>query len=68
MDITDVSGYPGHASELLAPKDEEELSVLLRRASSENIRVTILGALTGMTGGAAPDGGWAISMRNFTAD
>lgn len=66
MDISDVSGYPGHASELFAPKDEEELSVLLRRASAENIRVTILGALTGMTGGAAPDGGWAISMRNFT--
>jgi FAD/FMN-containing dehydrogenase len=66
MDITDVSGYPGHASELFAPRDEEELSALLKRASSENIRVTILGALTGMTGGAAPDGGWAISLRNFT--
>jgi FAD/FMN-containing dehydrogenase len=66
MDITDVSGYPGHASEIFAPRDEEELSVLLRRASSENVRVTVLGALTGMTGGAAPDGGWAISMRNFT--
>jgi FAD/FMN-containing dehydrogenase len=67
MDITDVSGYPGHASEIFAPRDEEELSLLLQRASAENIGVTILGALTGMTGGAAPDGGWAISMRNFTS-
>ena len=30
MDITDVSGYPGHATELITPKDEEELSALLR--------------------------------------
>jgi FAD/FMN-containing dehydrogenase len=66
MDITDVSGYPGHASELFTPKDEEDLSRLLVRASSENVPVTILGALTGMAGGAAPQGGWAISMRNFT--
>jgi FAD/FMN-containing dehydrogenase len=66
MDITDVSGYPGHASELFTPEDEEDLSRLLVRASSENLRVTILGALTGMAGGAAPAGGWAISMRNFT--
>jgi FAD/FMN-containing dehydrogenase len=67
MDITDVSGYPGHATELFNPKDEEELSGILIRASSENVPVTILGALTGMAGGAAPQGGWAISMRNFTS-
>jgi len=65
MDITDVSGYPGHATELFTPKDEEDLSALLVRAASENVPVTILGALTGMAGGAAPQGGWAISMRNF---
>ena len=66
MDITDVSGYPGHATKLFTPQDEEDLSRLLSRASSENVPVTILGALTGMAGGAAPQGGWAISMRNFT--
>src|SRR5438270_5019426 len=66
MDITDVSGYPGHATELFTPKDEQELSTLLARASSENIPVTIQGALTGMAGGAAPQGSWAISMRNST--
>lgn len=66
MDITDVSGYPGHAEEFFTPEDEDELSRVLDRASQENVPVTILGALTGMAGGAAPQGGWAISMRNFS--
>ncbi len=65
MDITDVSGYPGYASELYAPEDEEELSQILAKATEQSVPVTILGALTGMAGGAAPRGGWAISMRNF---
>jgi FAD/FMN-containing dehydrogenase len=65
MDITDVSGYPGHASDLFTPRDEEELSQILKRASEGGIPVTILGALTGMAGGAAPQGGWACSLRNF---
>jgi FAD/FMN-containing dehydrogenase len=65
MDLTDVSGYPGRASELFTPRDEEELARILIRASNENVGVTILGSLTGMAGGAAPAGGWAVSMRNF---
>jgi len=65
VEITDTSGYPGHATDLFSPRDEEELVAILVSATKENIPVTIVGALTGMAGGAAPQGGWAISMRNF---
>jgi FAD/FMN-containing dehydrogenase len=65
VDITDVSGYPGYASEIFAPEDEAQLAQILLKATEQSVPVTVLGALTGMAGGAAPRGGWAISMRNF---
>lgn len=65
MQITDVSGYPGHADQVFSPQDEEELAAILVRAGQENTPVTVLGALTGLTGGASPQGGWGISMSRF---
>ena len=65
MEITDVSGYPGHAERVFSPRDEEELAEILKRASAERVPVTVMGALTGLTGGAAPQGGWGISMAKF---
>ncbi|HLH43492.1 MAG TPA: FAD-binding oxidoreductase [Bryobacteraceae bacterium] len=65
MEIRDVSGYPGHAKQLFSPRDEEELAEILKRASADREPVTVMGALTGLTGGASPQGGWAISMAKF---
>jgi FAD/FMN-containing dehydrogenase len=65
VDITDVSGYPGHADQVFTPNDEEELGAILARASAENIPVTPMGAMTGLTGGAAPGGGWGMSLARF---
>lgn len=68
LDLTDVSGYPGHADRVFAPETESELAAILRRAFTEKIPVTVCGALTGLAGGAAPQGGWAVSllrMRKF---
>jgi len=65
VEIKDVSGYPGHADQVFSPAGEEELAVLLIRAANENAPVTVMGALTGLAGGAAPPGGWGISMRRF---
>jgi FAD/FMN-containing dehydrogenase len=65
IDITDVSGYPGHADQVFSPRDEEELAAILARASAENIPVTPMGAMTGLTGGAAPEGGWGVSLAKF---
>ena len=65
MDLTDASNYPGHADAVLSPATESEVAAILRRASSEKIPVTICGALTGLAGGAAPQGGWAISLTGL---
>jgi FAD/FMN-containing dehydrogenase len=65
MDITDASGYAGRADQVFTPRSEEEIAAILARASSEGVPVTIMGALTGLAGGAVPKGGWAISMAQF---
>lgn len=36
------------------------------RAGREGVPVTVMGALTGLAGGAVPKGGWAMSMANFS--
>lgn len=65
MHFVDASGYAGQADQVFAPRHEEEIAEILTRAGREGIPVTIQGALTGLAGGAVPQGGWAISMANF---
>ena len=65
MDITDASGYSGRADQVFTPRSEEEVAAILARASSEGIPVTVMGALTGLAGGAVPKSGWAISMAQL---
>jgi FAD/FMN-containing dehydrogenase len=65
MDISDASGFPGYADQVFTPRHEEEIAEILTRAGREGIPVTVMGALTGLAGGAVPRGGWAISMSNF---
>jgi FAD/FMN-containing dehydrogenase len=65
MEISDASGYSGRADQVFTPRSEEEVAAILARASSEGIPVTVMGALTGLAGGAVPKGGWAISMAQF---
>lgn len=65
MDITDASGYPGNAEQVFSPENEEQVVAILKRASAENVPITIMGALTGVTGGAAPEGGWGLSLAKL---
>jgi FAD/FMN-containing dehydrogenase len=65
MDITDASGYAGQADQVFTPRSEEEVAAILARASSQGVPVTVMGALTGLAGGAVPKGGWAISMAQL---
>jgi FAD/FMN-containing dehydrogenase len=65
MDITDASGYPGSADQVFSPENEEQVVEILKRASAENVPITVMGALTGVTGGAAPDGGWGLSLAKL---
>lgn len=65
MDISDASGFAGYADKVFTPRHEEEIAEILTRASREGVPITVMGALTGLAGGAVPQGGWAISMNNF---
>src|SRR5579862_2330375 len=63
--ITDASYFPGVADDIFTPRDEAELLSILASASREQIPVTFMGALTGVTGAAVPQGGWAISLTRL---
>jgi FAD/FMN-containing dehydrogenase len=65
LEVTDASGYPGHADQVFSPSTGQEIAGLLRQASERKIPVTASGALTGLAGGASPDGGWAISLARL---
>jgi FAD/FMN-containing dehydrogenase len=62
--ITDASLYPGEADQVFAPASEAELVELLGKAT---VPVTIAGALTGVTGGAVPQGGWSVSLARMNS-
>jgi FAD/FMN-containing dehydrogenase len=64
-DLTDASYYPGHADKIFSPTDEADLFAILNQASREQVPVTIMGALTGVTGAAVPLDGWAISLTRL---
>ena len=61
IEITDASVFRGHADEIFSPRDEEELVSVLKRG----VPVTVMGALTGVTGAAVPESGAAISTAKM---
>ena len=63
--IEDASGWRGEPQREFAPTSEAELAELMAKATAERQPVTIAGALTGVTGGAIPDGGWSVSLKAF---
>lgn len=65
IEITDASGDRGCAQQVIAPRHEEELAEVLTKAYASGIPVTFAGSLTGVAGGAVPNGGWSISLANF---
>lgn len=65
MRFEDASGYAGEAERLARPSTPEEVSALLAGANAAGVPVTILGAGSGVTGGAVPDGGIVLSLERF---
>jgi FAD/FMN-containing dehydrogenase len=63
--IEDASGMLGFADQVFAPSTLSELQDIVASAAARNTPVTIGGAATGLTGGAVPDGGWAVSLKRF---
>ncbi|MBI2689870.1 MAG: FAD-binding oxidoreductase [Acidobacteria bacterium] len=65
MTFEDASGYAGEAERLEKPSTPEEVSAILAEASKSGTPVTVLGAGTGVTGGAVPKGGLVLSLERF---
>lgn len=66
-DYEDASGYKGWADQFHKPANEREVVELLAEASRAGAPVTIVGGLTGLTGGGAAQGGWAISLERMNS-
>lgn len=65
--LTDESGVVvGHASQVVFPKTEGEISRILKEANANDTRVTVSGAGTGITGSRAPLGGIVLSTEKMT--
>ncbi|MCX6174868.1 MAG: FAD-binding oxidoreductase [Ignavibacteriales bacterium] len=63
--LSDASNYKGNADSIYLPESEKEIVGLLKKFSKENIRVTVSGNGTGLTGGRVPEGGIIISLEKF---
>lgn len=63
--LTDASNYKGNADSIYFPETEDEIADLLRKLNKENIRVTVSGNGTGLTGGRVPEGGIIISLEKL---
>jgi FAD/FMN-containing dehydrogenase len=63
--LLDASGYKGWAETVFIPHDEAAILDIIRRANREHVAVTVVGALSGLTGGGVAQGGWAISLEKF---
>lgn len=62
-DESKISG--GIAGEIFFPETEDEISAVLKYCVGKNLKVTVAGGGTGITGAAVPFGGIVISMEKF---
>ncbi|MFW9917718.1 MAG: FAD-binding oxidoreductase, partial [Candidatus Thorarchaeota archaeon] len=64
--LTDESRYgEGRADVIFFPQNEAEVAAVIAEANRQGIPVTIAGARTGLTGGAAPRGGVVLSLERM---
>jgi len=63
--LSDASNYQGTADAVYLPQSEEELSELVKKFNTSNVRITISGNGTGLTGGRVPQGGVIISTEKL---
>ena len=63
--LTDASNYKGNADSVYIPENEDEIIDLLKKFDRENIRITVSGNGTGLTGGRVPEGGIIISLEKL---
>ncbi len=63
--LSDASNYKGNADSIYFPENEAEIVYLFRKFNDKNIKVTVSGNGTGLTGGRVPEGGIIISLEKL---
>ena len=63
--LFDESRVVGHAEYIAFPQTEEELVTVVRYCDAHNLPLTAQGGLTGLTGGASPDGGLILNLSKM---
>ncbi len=63
--LFDESRTMGHAQYIAFPTNEEELREVIRWCAEENVRLTAQGGMTGLAGGASPEGGLALNLSRM---
>jgi len=63
--LSDESRIEGDALKVFCPKNEAEVSTILKEANRQHIPVTVQGGRTGVVASAVPLEGWIISMEDM---
>lgn len=63
--LFDESRTAGHAEYIAFPSDEAELTEVVRWCAEHRVPFTAQGALTGLAGGASPDGGLILNLQRM---
>ena len=61
----DASNFFGSADAVYFPVNAEEIAEVIKDANRNKFHVTVSGARTGLTGGAAPEGGVILSLEKM---
>lgn len=63
--LVDASNFKGYCDAVYLPSDENEIIEIIKEANSKNLKVTIAGNHTGLSGGSVPLGGIVISTEKL---
>ena len=63
--LKDESRYAGAAESISFPKTEDEIADILDIAARKKTSITTQGALTGVTAGAVPEGGYILNLSRM---
>ena len=61
--LTDASNFRGNPDCVYIPESEEELIELVKKCSRQNIKLTVAGNGTGLTGGRVAETGSIVSLE-----
>ena len=63
--LSDESRTQGQAEYIAFPRSEEEIAQVLRWCAQHGVPVTAQGGMTGLAGGASPQGGLALNLSRM---